>query len=148
MKIESCGKLRIVLADDNEQMRNAVSRALRCNPNVEILRIAENGAQAVEAVLACHPDILITDIIMPVTDGIQATRRLTRAGSPVRIIFLTGITDCDFQRAAMQAGGQAYVFKSQLFTDLPQAIAAVQNGGTFLSSEQCSQGAGLESNVA
>ena len=42
----------------------------------------------------------------------------------------------------------AYVFKSQLFTDLPQAIAAVQNGGTFLSSEQCSQGAGLESNVA
>jgi CheY-like chemotaxis protein len=62
---------------------------------------------------------------MPVLDGIAAARKLREADSPTRIIFLTGIEDSSFQQAAMEAGGQAYVFKSQLFTDLPRAITAV-----------------------
>jgi DNA-binding NarL/FixJ family response regulator len=66
-------------------------------------------------------------------DGIAAARKLREADSPTRIIFLTGIEDSSFQQAAMEAGGQAYVFKSQLFTDLPRAITAVMTGNTFRS---------------
>jgi DNA-binding NarL/FixJ family response regulator len=124
-----------VLADDSQRMREAVARVLSTKCEVELVGCALDGAQAVDAVLRLQPDILILDIMMPVLDGIRVTRMLRKVASSTRIIFLTGIVDSSFQRAAMEAGGQAYVFKSQLFTDLPCAITAVMTGARFLSSE-------------
>ena len=128
-------KPRVVLADDSQRMREAVARVLSTKCEVELVGCALDGAQAVDAVLRLQPDILILDIMMPVLDGIRVTRMLRKVASSTRIIFLTGIVDSSFQRAAMEAGGQAYVFKSQLFTDLPCAITAVMTGARFLSSE-------------
>jgi DNA-binding NarL/FixJ family response regulator len=128
-------KPRIVLADDNQHMRDAVARVLRTRCEVEVVGCALNGAEAVDAALRLQPDILILDIIMPVLDGIRAARMLRRVDSATRIIFLTGIEDSSIQHAAMEAGGQAYVFKLQLLTDLPRAITAVMTGATFFSSE-------------
>jgi DNA-binding NarL/FixJ family response regulator len=128
-------KPRIVLADDNRSMREAVARALSTRCEVDVVGCAINGAQAVDAVARLQPDILILDIIMPVLDGIGAARKLRKADSPTKIIFLTGIEDSSFQQAAMEAGGQAYVFKAQLITDLPRAITAVMAGATFRSTK-------------
>lgn len=127
-------KPRIVLADDNRCMLLSVAHALGSWCEVQVVGHALNGAEAVESVLRLQPDILILDIVMPVLDGIQAARKLREADSPVRIIFLTAIEDSSTRKAAMEAGGQAYVSKFQLITDLPRAITAVMEGGTFLSS--------------
>jgi hypothetical protein len=72
--------------------------------------------------------------IIPVRSDISRFSRGT-VDSPTRIIFLTGIEDSSFQQAAMEAGGQAYVFKSQLLTDLPRAITTLMTGARFLSSK-------------
>src|SRR5262249_36000893 len=97
---------------------------------------ALDGAQAIDAVFRLQPNILILDIIMPVMDGIRVTRQLRKASSPTKIIILTTIADESFQRAAMQAGAQAYVIKARMLTDLPQAITAVMSGVEFRSSEE------------
>jgi len=128
-------KPRIVLADPNQRMREAVVRVLNTKCEVEVVGYALDGAGTVDAAIGLHPDILILDIIMPGLDGIRVARMLRRINSPTKIIFLTGIEDSSFQQAAMKAGGQAYVFKASAFTDLPRAITAVMTGGTFFSSK-------------
>lgn len=126
---------RIVVADHNQQVRVVVGEILsKCK--VAVVDCALDGAHAIDAVFRLQPDILILDIIMPVMDGIRVTRQLRRANSPTRIIILTAIVDESFQRAAMQAGAQAYVIKARMPTDLPQAITAVMRGTVFRSSEQ------------
>ncbi len=135
MAADRLNKPRIVLADDNRTMLFSLARSLGNWGEVEVVGYALNGAEAVESVLRLQPDIVILDIVMPVLDGIQAARKLREADSPVRIIFLTAIEDSSTREAAMEAGGQAYVSKFQLITDLPQAIMAVMQGATFLSSK-------------
>ena len=128
-------KSRVVLADDNQQMRIAITEILTVKCKVAVVGCALNGAQAIDAVRQLQPDILILDIIMPLMDGIRATRLLRKTDSRTRIIFLTAVADLSFQRAAMEAGAQAYVVKAKMSTDLPRAISAVMNGATFISSE-------------
>jgi DNA-binding NarL/FixJ family response regulator len=128
-------KPRIVLADANQRMREAVARVLKTECAVEVVGRALDGTGAVDAAIGLQPDILILEVIMPGLDGIRVARMLRRINSPTRIIFLTGVEDSSFQQAAMEAGGQAYVFKASAFTDLPRAITAVMTGATFLSSK-------------
>jgi DNA-binding NarL/FixJ family response regulator len=132
--VDPLPKPRVVLADDSRRMRNVVEQVLSAKCEVEVVGCAVDGGRAIDAVHSLQPDILILDVMMPVLDGIRVTRLLRRVGSPTRIIFLTGIQDSSFQRAAMEAGGQAYVFKNRMFSDLPRAISAVMRGTTFLSS--------------
>lgn len=128
-------KPRVVLADDSQQMRTVIAEILTGKCKVAVVGCALNGAQAIDAVRQLHPDILILDIIMPVMDGIRATRLLRKTDSRTRIIFLTAIADVSFQRAAIEAGAQAYVIKAKMSADLPRAIFAVMSGATFISSD-------------
>lgn len=127
-------KPRVVVADDDRCMLSAIERALGTWCDVELVGRALDGVQAVDATLRLQPDILILDIVMPHLDGIQVARKLRKANSPAKIIFLTALEDSSTEKAAMEAGGQAYVSKFQVITDLPRAIVAVMEGATFLSS--------------
>ena len=126
---------RVVLADDSQQMRTAITEILTGKCKVAVVGCALNGAQAIDTVRQLQPEILILDIIMPVMDGIRATRLLRKTDSRTRIIFLTAIADASFQRAAIEAGAQAYVIKAKMSADLPRAISDVMSGATFISSE-------------
>jgi DNA-binding NarL/FixJ family response regulator len=123
---------RVLLADDSEQILRAVSRLL--DPQFEVVGSVFNGEQAVEATLRLQPDVLVLDIMMPVMDGFQAARSLKKLGSPAKIIFLTGLEDPALMENAIESGGSAFVFKSQLVTDLPLAIHTALAGRRFLST--------------
>jgi two-component system NarL family response regulator/two-component system response regulator DesR len=94
-----------------------------------------NGEQAIEATLRLKPDVLVLDIMMPVMDGLEAARCLKKVGAPTKIVFLTGLEDPAIMETAMEAGGNGYVFKSQLVTELPLAIHAALAGRSFLSTD-------------
>jgi DNA-binding NarL/FixJ family response regulator len=126
-------KPRILLADDSEQILRAVSRLL--DPQFEVIGSVLNGEQAIEATLRLKPDVLVLDIMMPVMDGLEAARCLKKVAAPTTIIFLTGLEDHAIMETAMEVGGNAYVFKSQLLTDLPLAIHAALAGRSFLSTD-------------
>jgi two-component system NarL family response regulator/two-component system response regulator DesR len=121
------------LADDSEQILRAVSRLL--DVQFEVIGSVLNGEQAIEATLRLKPDVLVLDIMMPLMDGLEAARCLKKVGAPTKIVFLTGLEDPAIMETAMEAGGNGYVFKSQLVTELPLAIHAALAGRSFLSTD-------------
>src|SRR5277367_58040 len=125
------GKIRVVLADDHREVIAKVRGVL--GDDYEVLETAENGQQAVTAVLALDPDIFVTDISMPLLNGLQAARSIQKMNSRVKIIFLTIHEDRDFIAAAFSAGATGYVTKRRLSTDLVLAMQEALKGNTFVS---------------
>jgi DNA-binding NarL/FixJ family response regulator len=125
-------KIRVVLADDHREVIAKVRGVL--GDEFEVIETAENGHQAVTAVLALDPDIFVTDISMPLLNGLQAARSIQKMNSRVKIIFLTIHEDRDFIAAAFSAGATGYVTKRRLSTDLVFAIQEAMKGHTFVSN--------------
>src|SRR5271170_8054069 len=124
-------KVRIVLADDHREMVSIVRSTL--GDDFEIVAAVEDGGLALDAVLALDPDVLITDIPMPVMDGLQLAGRLQRLHSRAKVIFLTMHKDSYFVAAAMSLGVSGYVTKTLMSSDLIFAIEGALKGKTFIS---------------
>jgi DNA-binding NarL/FixJ family response regulator len=127
---ENAGKIRILLADDNDTILARVRSLL--NGDFDIVGSVSNGRDAVAEVKRLEPDVLLIDISMPILDGLQAVSTL---GSSYRTkcVFLTVHDDRDFVDAAFAAGASGYVVKSNFVTDLVPAIAEVVEGRKFIS---------------
>ena len=125
-------RIRVVLADDHREVIAKIRGVL--GDEFEIIEAAENGHQAVTAVLALDPDVFVTDISMPVLNGLQAARSIQKTNSRVKIIFLTIHEDRDFIAAAFSAGATGYVTKRRLSTDLVVAIQEALKGRAFVSN--------------
>lgn len=131
----SVPRLRIVFADDNLGfIEHAVELlAKRCDIKCDIVGIATNGLSAVELVERLNPDVVVLDITMPQLDGLESARRLNADGCKAGIIFLTVHDDADFLREALAVGALAYVVKSRVMSDLPQALLHVAAGRRYVS---------------
>jgi DNA-binding NarL/FixJ family response regulator len=125
-------KIRVVLADDHPEVIAKIRGIL--GREFEIVLVAENGDQAVSAVLELDPDVIVTDISMPFLNGLQAARRIQKVNSRVKIVFLTIHEDQDFVAAALSAGATGYVTKRRLSTDLVFAIRQALKGRSFVSN--------------
>jgi DNA-binding NarL/FixJ family response regulator len=128
---EKIRRIRVVIADDNKQMRDKVVQLLQ--PDFEIVGTAADGNAAVEVVLLLQPEIVVLDISMPIRNGIEAAIEMKKKSSPSKTVFLTVHDDPDFVRAALNAGASAYVIKSQMAKDLTAAMLAVSEGRLFIS---------------
>jgi DNA-binding NarL/FixJ family response regulator len=130
--LNTLSKIRVVLADDHQQMLAIVRQTL--GEEFEVVGTAGDGKQAVDAVLTLNPDALVMDVSMPVLNGLQAAKLLQAADSRVKIIFLTVYESPDFVDAAFCAGASGYVNKKRLYTDLIPAIREAMSGRTFISA--------------
>ena len=124
-------RIQVVLADDHAAVAEKVRRTV-CE-ECDVVAAVEDGKQAVAAVLALDPDILVIDISMPVLDGLQAARDLQKAKCRAKIVFLTIHEDHDYVDAAFSAGAVGYVTEARLSTDLVPAILEAMQGRTFVS---------------
>ena len=127
-------KIRVVLADDHPEVIAKIRGIL--GGEFEIVLVVENGNQAVSAVRELDPDVIVTDISMPLLNGLQAARRIQKANSRVKIVFLTIHEDRDFVAAALSAGATGYVTKRRLSTDLVFAIQQALKGHSFVSNSK------------
>jgi DNA-binding NarL/FixJ family response regulator len=125
-------KIRVVLADDHREVIAKIRGVL--GDEFEVVDAVVNGIQAVSAVLALDPDVFVTDISMPLLNGLQAARRIQNANPRVKIIFVTIHEDRDFIAAAFSAGATGYVTKRRLSTDLVLAIQEALKGNSFVSN--------------
>jgi DNA-binding NarL/FixJ family response regulator len=125
-------RIRVVLADDHCEVIAKIRGIL--GDEFEIVEAAENGRQAVTAVLALDPDVFVTDISMPLLNGLQAARSIQKTNPRVKIIFLTIHEDRDFIAAAFSAGATGYVTKRRLSTDLVLAMQEALKGRAFVSN--------------
>jgi DNA-binding NarL/FixJ family response regulator len=124
-------KVTILLADDQPMICEAVANLLK--PTYEIVASVGDGQALIQAAVRMNPDVIVTDISMPVLNGIEAANVLRDSGSTSRIVFLTIHQDLDFIKACFAAGALAYVSKPRMSTDLLSAIQEALLGCSFLS---------------
>jgi DNA-binding NarL/FixJ family response regulator len=125
--------LRIVVADDQASVREGLAALLGLLPGIEVVATAANGEEAIDRVGESHPDAILLDLHMPVLDGTEATRRLTREHPEVAIVILTTYDDDTSVLAALQAGARSYLTKDADRADIAQALRSAAIGLSVLS---------------
>ena len=129
--IRSKNRPRVLLVENNEAFIELIVSVLP--DDFDLVGVCRNGAEAIQSCLDLIPDLLLSDIVLPVMDGIQVTRELRHLSKQTKIIMITGIEDPQFVSAALAAGAKGYVFKRKIASDLHRAINAVLDGGSFVS---------------
>ncbi len=125
-------RMRVLLADDNPAILEHVTHLLE--PEFEIVGAVLDGKTALQAYEQTKPDILVLDISMGDLSGFDVARRVFQMGHQSRIVFLTVHEEAEFVCAALGAGGSAYVVKSRLNSDLPDALHASLADRIFVSA--------------
>ena len=123
---------RVLLADDHRALFDRLSTLLQ--PTFEIIGAVANGAELVSEALRLQPDVIVSDISMPVLNGIEAVHKLREAGCSAKFIFLTLHQGVDFVNACLAEGASGYVAKLDMTTELLPAIHEALSGRQFVSS--------------
>ena len=119
-------RFSVLLADDHPQIRNRVTEML--STHYDIVASVGDGASAVAAAAALHPDVAVLDISMPTLNGLDAAAQIVEQQPAVRVVFLTVFEDQEIVQAARSLGAHAYVLKRAIGIDLLPAIEGVLAG--------------------
>lgn len=132
----SSPKTKIVLADDHEIFRKGFKRVLESRQlnQYEFVGEASNGVELVEKVNQTQPDIVITDIRMPVMDGIKACRNITNKFPLVKVIAFSAFDNENYIMEMIHAGAKGYLVKNATIDEISDAIATVKSGKSFYCS--------------
>ena len=124
--------IRVLLVDDQELIRTGLRGILRTSFGFEVVGECADGGEVAAAVEAAGPDVVLMDVRMPFTDGVQATRRLrSREGSPP-VLALTTFDDDQALAGMLRAGASGFVLKGVPAEDLQRAVRVVAEGGAWL----------------
>ncbi len=124
--------LRVVVADDQELVRAGFVVLLRSAADVDVVGEAANGAEAVALATSAVPDVVLMDVRMPVMDGIEATRIITRSLS-TRVLILTTFDLDEYVYEGLRAGASGFLLKDTPPAQLLQAVRVVAGGDALLA---------------
>jgi len=125
--------ITVLLADDHIIVRQGLRALLMTEDDIEIVGEADNGRQAVELARELMPDVVVMDIAMPVLNGLEATRQLTRTVPSTRVLILSSYSDDEYVQQLMEAGAAGYLVKQTAANELVKAIREAKNGNAFFS---------------
>ena len=127
--------IRVGIVDDQPLIRTGLRTMLEHGPDLEIVGEADDGEKAVALARRHRPDVVLMDIRMPVLDGIEATRRITRDPDlrDVRVVMLTTFDLDDYVYAAIRAGASGFLLKDARPEDILSAVRVVAAGDALLA---------------
>jgi DNA-binding NarL/FixJ family response regulator len=125
--------ISVLLADDQPLLRRGFRMILEAEDGVTVTGEAGDGAEAVELARRVRPDVVLMDIRMPGTDGIEATRRITAAEPGVRVLVLTTFDLDEYAFGALQAGASGFLLKDVRPHELVAAVRTVASGDAVVS---------------
>lgn len=125
-------KTRILLADDHAVLRSGLKMLLSAQDDMVVVGEATDGHEAIAAASELAPDVLLLDITMPKTDGLQVLQQIKRAHPHVRVLILTMHEEEGYLRRALEAGAAGYCPKSAADAELISAIRAVMRGNVYI----------------
>ena len=124
--------ISVVLVDDHTMLRQGLRRALEAE-GIEVIGEAADGNEGVRVSVELRPDVVLMDVSMPNTDGIDATKRLLASRSDQRVVMLTMHIDRDIITRALQAGAVGYITKDCSISEVVEAIRLAVNGDHAMS---------------
>jgi DNA-binding NarL/FixJ family response regulator len=125
-------KLRIILAEDHETIRDGLKLLVNSRSDMEVVGEADNGRTALQLAEEFSPDVVVMDISMPELNGLQATKKLKDKSPQVKVLILTRHSEPGYLQELLQAGASGYVLKQSKSEELIRAILAVAAGQTYL----------------
>jgi DNA-binding NarL/FixJ family response regulator len=127
--------IRVVVADDQTVVREALAMLLGLIPGIEVVATAANGAEAVAAAREHRPAVVLMDLRMPVMTGVEATRAIVEQMPEVAVLILTTFADEESILAALGAGARGYLTKESSREDIALAIRAAAGGQSVLDPQ-------------
>lgn len=125
-------KQRILLVDDHEVVRLGLKSLLERHPQFEVVGEAGSAREAIEQVAALEPDVVVMDIRLPGTSGIEVCEEIVTENSDIKVIMLTSYAEDEMLFSAIRAGASGYVLKQIASEELVKAIEAVGRGEALL----------------
>ena len=125
--------LRVLIADDHPVFRNGMRALLNSVPGIEVAGEASTGEEVIALAARLQPDVILMDVQMPGTGGIEATRRILHTSPHIMILVVTMFEDEETVFAALRTGARGYVLKGASSTEMVRAIQAVGSGEAIFS---------------
>ncbi len=120
--------VRVLVVDDQQLVRDGIASLLGIQPGIEVVGTAADGAEAVAKAVETAPDVVLMDVRMPGTGGVEATRELRRRLPACRVVMLTTFDDDTYVTQALQAGASGYLLKDLGAADLAAAVRLTHAG--------------------
>ncbi len=121
-------RTRILIADDHPHFREGLSALLLSAPDLEVVGEAADGEESISLAAELQPDVILRDLDMPGTGGIEATRQILNTSPHISILVISMHEDDDLVFAALQAGARGYLLKGAPKSEILRAIRAVVSG--------------------
>jgi DNA-binding NarL/FixJ family response regulator len=132
--------VRILVVDDNAVVRRSICSLLAVDSALDVVCETADGDDAIVKAQELRPDIVLLDIRLQGTSGIEAARQIRRVAPESRIIFLSQFDSLHIAREALQTGAHGYIVKSDAGQDLLRGIRAVRRGKPFVSQRLIDKG--------
>lgn len=129
------GKIKIVIADDQELIRESLKIVLSANPDMEVTDTVADGREVIRSVRACRPDVILMDVRMPEMDGVSCTRIIKENYPQIKIIILTTFDDDEYVYNALKYGASGYLLKGVSMAELSLAIRTVHSGKAMINPD-------------
>ncbi len=127
--------IKVMIADDQELIRESLGIVLGANADMEVTGMAGDGHQVLEMIKKDKPDVILMDIRMPGMDGVECTRQVKEKYPDIFIIVLTTFDDDEYVYGALKYGASGYLLKGISMKDLAEAIRTVVSGRAMINPE-------------
>jgi two-component system, NarL family, response regulator LiaR len=128
-------QIRVLLVDDHTVVRSGLSALLMANDDFTLVGEANNGEEAVRLCERLQPDVVLMDLMMPVMDGVAATKTIREKWANINVIALTSFKEKEMVEGALKAGAISYLLKTVTAEELETAIRGAVEGESRLSPE-------------
>ncbi|PQQ47580.1 response regulator transcription factor [Bacillus thuringiensis] len=132
-------KIRILLADDEQIIRQGIAYILNSQPDMIVVGEANNGEEALGVALQCLPDIILMDVQMPEVTGIEATRNIVQSLPDTKVILLTTFDVQEYVFDGIRAGAVGYLLKDTQTQMLLDGVRSIYSGATLYNSTKAKQ---------
>ncbi len=127
--------IRVMIVDDHAMLRKGLAVFIMSYGDLKLVGEAANGEEALALCAQIHPDIVLMDLMMPIMDGINATRHIHREYPDIQVIVLTSFGEEMLIKDVLEAGAISYLFKKVSADDLAKAIRAAKDGFSTFAPE-------------
>ena len=140
--------IKIIIADDQQLLRESLKIILSSNPNFKIIDLVSNGKDVLTSIEKEIPDIILMDIRMPEMDGVNCTKIIKEKYPQINVIVLTTFDDDEYIYNALKFGSSGYLLKGSSLDELSKAIQTVYEGGSIIHPRVAAKAIKLFSEMA